>query len=156
MSFFFIIIIFKEINLYYQLWQYQTPTVVRDGSSSRPKGSRFERAIKDLEKIVAECKSNNFWLSWYNMFLVCRMPCHLLEQDACILICQYSILEYGKNIKCWKMFHCNFIHFNDLNRQCFFSDILAVTPFGPKICYLIILLIREQFILMKWWCLWTN
>ncbi|XP_078181698.1 ubinuclein-1-like isoform X2 [Carex rostrata] len=35
---------------------YQTPPMVRDGTSSRPKGSRLERAIKDLEKIVAECR----------------------------------------------------------------------------------------------------
>jgi hypothetical protein len=58
-----------KLNLYYFLWQYQMPTVVRDGTSTRPKGSRLERAIKDLEKIVAECKSINLFPYLYNMFL---------------------------------------------------------------------------------------
>ncbi|KAJ4798747.1 wound-responsive family protein [Rhynchospora pubera] len=35
---------------------YQMPTMVRDGTATRPKGSRLERAIKDLEKIVVECR----------------------------------------------------------------------------------------------------
>lgn len=37
----------------------QQPTFrrVKEGSTVRPKGTTLERAIRDLEKIVAECKS---------------------------------------------------------------------------------------------------
>ncbi|KAJ3678076.1 hypothetical protein LUZ60_001879 [Juncus effusus] len=43
-------------SVYHPVQQMQTPTGVREGSVVRPKGSRLDRAIKDLAQIVAECR----------------------------------------------------------------------------------------------------
>lgn len=47
------------------LTQKSASTPTKEGSSVRPKGTMLERAIRDLEKIVAECKFDDYLeVSW--------------------------------------------------------------------------------------------
>lgn len=53
----------------------QKVTHRKDGSNVRPKSS-LEKAIRELEKMVAECKAINFLWQFYFLYMViCRVSC---------------------------------------------------------------------------------
>jgi hypothetical protein len=46
----------RESSTQFNIFCFQHPVVGREGSGTKPKGTRLERAIRDLQKIVAECE----------------------------------------------------------------------------------------------------